>query len=60
MNPLQIASQQFTPLDQADFQPKDQPVLGGGPKVDLNTNYFAPGDNTMFNGSLREPLMRYK
>ena len=27
MNPLQIASQQFTPLDQADFQPKDQPVL---------------------------------
>ena len=60
MNPLQIASQQFTPLDQADFQPKDQPVLGGGPKVDLNTNYFAPGDNTMFNGNLREPLMRYK
>ena len=60
MNPLQIASQQYTPLDQADFQPKDQPVLGGGPEVDLNTNYFAPGSNVMFNGNLREPLMRYK
>ena len=60
MNPLQIASQQYTPLDQADFQPKDKPVLGNGPEVDLNTNYFAPGSNMMFNGNLREPLMRYK
>ena len=59
MNPMQIASQQFTPLDQAEFQPKDQPVLGSGPDVDLDTNYFTNGGNVMFNGSLREPLMRY-